>query len=473
MLKIYKNNSGSIIIPVVIVFGFAFLTILGGLFMFVLLQNRESIKRIGWEQSFEVAEAGINYYQWCLNNGIEDSCDMNKNYFDSQGNPVGGFSINVVSDNSCGEIISRKIYSTGHSDTSPSQIRKIGVIYARTSVAKYAYLINSNIWAGPDRQIGGVYHTNGGVRMDGKNDSLVSSAQAEWTCTDSFGCSPCPINKGCRIQGGSCLCPGVFTTTNNSTPDLFNFPVPSFSFDNITIDLAKIKSKAQSSSVYLSPSAQLNSRGKGYHVIFKNDGSFDVMIITKLSGVSAYNIEEGWHTDNFIISQESFYRNYNIDSSCPIIFVEDNLWLEGVITKKVTIASANLISANANTSVVLTGNLTYSIDDGSCGLSVISQNNILISPNAPNDMELNGIFIAQKGRFGINHYDDNIKGNLEIMGSIISNGREGTQWTSGSFTVSGFSTRQTYIDSKLIYEPPPFVPYTEYEYKMIRWEEVK
>jgi hypothetical protein len=104
---------------------------------------------------------------------------------------------------------------------------------------------------------------------------------------------------------------------------------------------------------------------------------------------------------------------------------------------------------------------------------VVGERNVLISPNSPNQMELRGIFIAQKGRFSRNHYPGNIKDKLEIYGSIISNGRVGTQWVSGSQVISGYLKRESYFDSNLVYNPPPFVPYITPDFKIVKWEETK
>jgi hypothetical protein len=86
-------------------------------------------------------------------------------------------------------------------------------------------------------------------------------------------------------------------------------------------------------------------------------------------------------------------------------------------------------------------------------------------------MELRGIFIAQKGRFSRNHYPGNIRDELEIYGSVISNGRVGTQWVSGSQVISGYLKRESYFDSNLVYNPPPFVPYITPDFKIVKWEE--
>ena len=467
-----KKNKG-VIITLVLVFGFIFLILLGGLLGFILLQYRQSVRRVAWSEALEVAESGIDYYRWCLNNGIEANCQTQKDYYDPEGVLVGEFSLDIIPTTSCGETITKKIISTGQTNDFPDIKRKVSVLYARISVGKYAYLLNDNVWAGSDREIRGLYHSNGGIRMDGENQSLVTSSQEEWVCTSSFGCSSCPTGDGCRVEDSDCICPGVFTTTFNSDPGLFDFPMPPFDFTGITVDLAQIRNHAKASSVYLPPSTDIDVQGKGYHIIFKNDGTFEVWIITWLSPTQAYSLEEGWHWDYFTIADEYLYNTFSLDSSCPVIFVEDNLWLEGEVKGKTTVASADLINPTKETDVILSGNINYTVKDGSDGLALIGENNILITPDSPNQMEIRGIFIAQKGRFGRNHYPGNIKDKLEINGSIVSNGTVGTQWTSGSSIISGYRERENYIDANLIYNPPPFVPYVEHDFKIVKWEEVE
>ncbi len=465
-------NKGAIV-TLVLVFGIISLILLGSLFGFILLQYRQSSQKLAWNQSLHIAEAGVNYYRWCLNNEVEGDCLSEKEYFDPEGHSIGRFSLDISSTTSCGEIIAREISSTGWTNEFPDTKREVSVLYARTSVAEYAYLLNDNVWAGADRETRGLYHSNGGIRMDGENQSLVTSSLNEWICTNSFGCSSCPTDDGCRMDGTDCICPGVFTTTGNSDPGLFDFPVPSFDFDGITIDLAELKSRAQASSIYLPPVVDIDPQGDGYHLEFKNDGTLDVWIITDLSATQAYSLEEGWHWDYFTIEDEYFYNNYSIGSACSVVFVEDNIWLEGEVKGKVTLASANLIEPTEDTDIILLDDIDYTVKDGSDGLSVIGERNILIGPDSPDEMELRGIFIAQKGRFGRNHYVGNIREKLEITGSIVSNGRVGTRWNSGGAIISGYLKRENYIDSKLIYYSPPFVPYTDYNFKIVNWEEIE
>lgn len=471
----FKLKRG-IITTYALVFGAIFLILLGGLLSFILFQLRVSAQRVAWNESLHIAEAGINYYHWCLNNEVEQNCLTERDYYDPAGNKIGKFSLQISSAQACGQTIQKEIISTGWTNRFPEIKRKVSILYARISVAKYSYILNDNVWIGSDHEIRGPYHSNGGIRMDGENQSLVTSARDFWLCTSSFGCNYLNCPSGCTREGTSCRCPGVFTTTKNSNPDLFSFPVPPFDFAGITIDLAQIKNLTQPypQKYYWPPVTQLDPNGKGYHLKFLNDGRFEVWIIKGLSATYAYSLEEGWHYDYFTITSEYRYgQPIPIDSTCPLIFFEDNLWPEGVVKGKVTVVSANLINPNLDTDVILPGDIDYTVKDGSDGLTLISERNILIGPQSPNQMELRGIFVAQKGRFSRNHYPGNFREKLEIYGSIISNGRVGTKWVSGSRVVSGYLKRESYFDPNLVYNPPPFTPFISPDFKIVRWEEIE
>lgn len=474
MCELCANKRG-IITTYALVFGAIFLIMLAGLLGFILLQLRQASQKVAWNEAIEIAEAGVNYYRWCLNNEIEGNCLTEKDYYDPVGKLVGKFSLQVSSAVSCGQTIQKEITSTGWTNKSPQIKRKVRVLYARPSVAKYSYILNDNVWIGSDHKIRGPYHSNGGIRMDGENQSLVTSAKDTWLCTSSFGCNYSACPSGCTREGSACRCPGTFTTTKNSNPDLFSFPVPPFDFTGLTIDLAQIKTLTQPypQKYYWPPVTQLDPGGKGYHLKFLNNGNFEVWIIKGLSSTYAYSLEEDWHYDYFTITSEYRYGNpISIDPSCSLIFFEDNLWPEGVVKGKVTVASANLINPNLDTDVVLPGNIDYTVKDGSDGLALIGERNVLIGPQSPNQMEIRGVFVAQKGRFSRNHYPNNIREILEIYGSIISNGRVGTQWISGSQIVSGYLKRESYFDSNLVYDPPTFIPYISPDYKIVNWEEL-
>lgn len=465
-----KNKENGIAIIYVLSFSVVFLIIFTGMFSFILLELKISRQAAASDQALFIAEAGVDYYQWCLNHNI-DNCDTNKDYLDSEGKSLGNFSISANTEASCGETIRKQVTVIGTTSGFLGTQRKIDVIYGRPSVAKYSYVVAKDVWAGDDRQIRGLYHSNGGVRMDGTNYSLVTSSQTEWICTSSFGCDLCPTNHGCRLSHGDCICPGVFTTTNNANTGLFSYPDTSFSFESVSVGLKDIKDAAVANNSYFQPSVNLNINAKGYHVILKNNGTYEVWIITGLNHVSGYSVEGGWQEDYFIISNEYKYGTYNVNPACGAVFFEDNLWIEGTLKGKITIASAWLIDTLKTTSIVLPASINYTTTDGTDLLGLISQQNVLISPNSPDSMILKGIYIAQNGRFGRNHYLNNIKTLLQMFGSTVSHDRTGTQWTSGGTIVSGYRNREDYVDNNLIYGAPPYMPHLEPNFRIIRWQE--
>ncbi len=473
----------------VLVFGSIFLIFLAGILGFLFLLHRQSLRKVAWNEALHIAEAGINYYRWHLQHFPDDLQDGNDwccqsppcstcgpyehSYQDPQQKVKGTFSLEIEGKVQCNKVMAVKITSTGWTEEFPEIKRKISINYIHSTVADYAYILNSNVWAGADREIKGPYHSNGGIRMDGENNSLVTSAKEEWICTSSFGCSPCPTSAGCYLEGTDCKCPGVFTTANGRE-ELFRYPVPPFDFEGITVDLAEIRDLTanQGKGIYLPPSG-----GKGYHIIL--NGTFvKVYEINSLESVYSYSLEEGWHWEDSIIENETYLGEFSLSEECALVFVEDDLWIEGSVQGKVTIVSANLTTP-FETNVWLPGNITYSTKDGSDGLFLVGQHNILISLNSPDNMELNGIFLAQTGHFGRNYYPcwlypaDCIKENLEIFGSIVSNKRVGTQWVYGwGGIASGYKKRENIYDPKQSYDPPPYLPFLSETYQFKNWQEL-
>jgi len=472
------RNKG-LITTYALVFGAVFLILLAGLLNFILLQLRQSQQRVAWNEALYVAEAGINYYRWHLRhfpNDLQDGeswcCDnppcsicgpYEHSFSDLEQKVEGKFSLEIEGKIQCGRVGSVIITSTGWLDQFPDFKRKVRVKYIHSTVADFAYLLNDNVWAGADREIKGPYHSNGGIRMDGENNALVTSAKDTWVCTSSFGCFP-PQEK-----------PGVFTTANGNE-ELFRYPVPPFDFEGITMDLAEIKdlTKNQGQGIYLPPSGE-----KGYYVIL-NQESIDVYKITDLDAVYTYNLEEGWHWEYSVISEkDATPQTFSIPGDCGLIFVEDDLWIEGEIRGKITVVSADLETPSKETNVWLTGDITYKTKDGSDGLVLLAQHNNLISLHSPDYMELQGIYIAQTGHFGRNHYScsmypaDCKKEYLEMYGSVVSNGRVGTQWVySWGGIASGYKERENIYDPKQSYNPPPFLPFTSEIFEFKQWEEL-
>jgi hypothetical protein len=466
------------LLVLVLVFGAIFFAIIGSFFGYIATQGKVVHQRVVLQQALDIAEAGMNYYKWYLahypndvTNGTGLPGPYVHQYFDPEGGAIGEFSLSIASTTYCGDVSSIDVTSIGHTYEEPDIKRTITARYARPNVAEYAYIISSSVWAGADRIIVGPYHTNGGVRMDGTNNSTVTSGQTNWTCTSSFGCSPDSTRDG------------VFTTTSNANTALFSFPSAPIDFNGLGIDLAQMQSRVITGGGINIPA----SGTYGYQVIFNNNGTITVNRVTNTTSYYGYTTDFGWQTERHVISATSSYATYAINSSCPLIFVQDKVWIQGNVNQKVTIAAASTTSSALEPQIILNNDINYT--STSSGLLAIAEQDVLIGVNVPNNMNLNGIFVAQKGRFGRNHYctscisgginrglpgslDPHVtKNSLTVNGTIVSNGREGTKWT--GTTNSGFNNRSNTYDRNLVLNPPPLVPKTSDVYVITDWKDNK
>ncbi len=465
MYKI-KNTKGFLLV-LVLVFGAVFFVMITAYMGYVITQSQVARHKYTKEQALQISEAGLDYYKWFLahypgdvTNGTGTPGPYIHQYSDPEGGAIGEFSLEVSSSTSCGDVTAVDITSTGYTYEKPNVKRIVYGRYARPTVAEYAYIINSNVWAGSDRVIVGPYHSNGGIRMDGTNNSTVTSGQSTWNCDSSFGCSPTNNNAD-----------GVFGNGPNSS--LWTFPSTPINFTGLTVDLAVMQNKAQNSGGhYIGPSGKA-----GYHIIFKSNGTYDVRRVnSKENEPNGY----AWGRYMNILKGTSFIGNYPIPTGCAVIFVEDQVWLEGVVNGKVTIAAADIDTTGVDPSIILNNNITYAT--ATSGILVIAENDVLVGLEVPDDMTLNGIFIAQNGHFGRNYYDYSmpsawdayvLRNSLTLNGTIVSNGRVGTKWTSNGVYVSGFNTRYNSYDRALVTNPPPLTPKVSDTFEFIEWREVE
>ncbi|GIW68802.1 MAG: hypothetical protein KatS3mg100_296 [Candidatus Parcubacteria bacterium] len=454
-----------------LVFGLLFIGIAASLAGFILTQADRERARGQYEAALRIAEAGIAYYRWRLAHFPNDLTDgtgapppYEHAYSDPETGVVGTFSLQISGQEFCGKLSSITITSTGWTAENPQLRRAVRVTLARPTVAEYSYLLNSNVWAGSDRQIYGPYHTNGGVRMDGTNHSTVTSAQETWWCTSSFGCS-----------GSGEWKTGVFGSGPNS--HLWQYPVASFDFNNITLDLASIRDAVQEGGgIYLAP------QGKGFHIVLQPDGSARISRVQAVDWVWAYDTETGWHQSFEIIRMETFLETRTIPAECPIIYAEGDVWLEGVVAGKVSVIAARPQDPAKDPTIYLAGNITYAENSTADGLAAVAEGNVLIPLLSPDLMTLRGVFIAQRGWFGRKHYHPAylssaydpyvFRDYLSVQGSVVSNGRVGTKWSCGGSYCSGYNERVNAYDRQLAIHPPPLVPTVREETALIEWREV-
>lgn len=475
--NLIKQESGFVFILVIVVTGF-FLVFFGGMISVSLLQQKLYEQEIAKEQAFNMAEAGINYYTWHLAHDFDDFFDGTGGDPGEEGSPYGPYehSLQIPNSDLTG-YYSLEIYppeegstvvtikSTGWVSSHANIKKTVEIQYGRSSLANYSFLTNGDVWFGDTEKTEGQVHSNGGVRMDGENDSVVSSARDEYICYSGHGCTYSTCFSPCEWRSGDCYCPGVWGDGPNSS--LWSYPEQNIDFDAITLDIAEIKEKAQEAGEYFAQS------GAGYHVIFDSDGTFDIYQVSKLeSGQWQQNDNwDDWEKVAEEIKKEDFIGNYAIPDN-GLIFVEDDVWVEGTINGKVTLVSAILPdSPSTRTTIFINNNINYLSREDDDILGLIAQKDIKVPRHAPTDLIIDAMLLAQQGRVFRNYYYYHlVKDNIEVYGSIITNKTWTWSWVSGEVTTDGYQNTTSIFDPQITYLPPPFFP-TFGEYEIISWNE--
>lgn len=465
-----------------IVYGSIFLAVLGALSGYVLTQSKIQSNETASARATAIAEAGLEYYRWFLahypndiQNGTGQPGPYVIPYADPEGGETGTIELAIQANSACGTVTSVDIESTGIPAESPTITSTLVARYAKPTVARYSYVLNATTWAGPDRIIQGPYHSNGGVRMDGTSNSTVTSSLESWLCNSNFGCSPTQTVGG--VSG------------NGSDASLWAYPVPQVDFAGIAADFTALKNKALASGRYLprfSSATRTNAASywHGYRLIFNANGTVTVRRVSSTTRLDSQQINEAEEIANLddrtLISNDTAYTTLTLPSDCGLIFVEDHVWIEGVVDGKFTVVAANVSNPGVAPNAMLRGNITYENTDGSDGLTVIAENNVLITPDSPQNMTLNGIFVAQGGALGRNRYNCSSayepRGTLTILGTTVSNLRTGTQWKNACSSWwnvwdAGYANRIDVYHRALANDPPAFTPEVSGDYEFIDWRQ--
>ncbi len=484
----FAPHAGAITLLVVI-FGAIFLAVLASLSGYLLSQSRlQALTRVRTE-ALSIAEAGLDYYHWHLAHFPTDFANGTGSpggsypvvIPDPQGGTAGTATLTITPNTSCHQTLSVDIASSGASAEDPSHPVTVVARYAEPSIAAYNVVTNNSIWFGSSETLNGPVHANNGIHEDGPNNAPVTSAVSSWTCPSFLGCH------------GETE-PGVFG--NGSNPSLWQFPVPNVDFTAIASDFSADKSVAQAYGIYLprySTGSQPQSTAyhKGYHLVFHApDASYPngSVTVTKVNPGKVNNVylldTSKYATEYSLISGETSSHTYTLPSDCGLIFVEDNAWIEGTIPGKVTVIAANPDTPGIAPDVFIRGNITYVSADGSDGLTVIAQHDVLIAPDAPYNLTINGIFVAQTGSFGRNGYWNSTtfcngtyepRGAFTLHGTIVASLYESETWVighpCGTEPNAGYQTTNNSPDRTLATDPPPFTPITSSQWDFVDWRQ--
>ena len=477
-----RAGSRGVTVMLVLAFVGIFGLVLGTISSYGLTQSKYGRALFAREQALHITEAGLEYYRWFLVHNpsiLVDGAGLVSPYdytvSDPEDGVLGAAHVTATSNLQCGAVQWIDLVSRGTSNAHVGLPRTLSARHMLPSVAEYSYLLNSNVWAGSDRNIRGPYHSNGGIRMDATHNSDVTSAVATWNCDGNYNCSPTQSNA-----------PGVVGAGSN--PALWTYPVPSVNFAAIGVNFTDLKGKArnQGGMYYAAASGSVNDRG--YHLIFNSGGTVTVRRVSDTTGKPSYSSQFGWGTEYSIIDSETVLGTYAIPSSCSVIFVDDRVWIEGTVDGKVTVIAATPDDSSTSPDVYLRNNITYASSDGSDGLTVIAERNVLLPLTSPDFMEIHGVFVAQSGHYGRDFFTNSssytssqrvgssyssyvLQSQLTTVGTVVSNGRTGTAWSSGGNTISGYQQRYDYYDQLLAFSPPPFTPIASTDYRFALWRE--
>ncbi len=481
-----KYNSGVVLLNVLIfsVVAVMFIVLYSGWVSYSIKLTRKTLAK---EQAFQIAESGVDYYRWHLahvSNDFKDGTNTNgpytHNYYDKDGNIIGSFILTITPPIIGSTIVTIK--SEGHVIDFPSIKRTIQTRLAIPSFAKYAIVANDFMRFGEGTEVFGPIHSNKGIRFDGLAHNIVTSAVATYDDPDHSGGSEFGVhthlnNPGPTINDSFRSQEALPTNPVPNRSDVFiagrQFPVPQSDFTGITNDLSTIKTNAQSSGIYLASSGSM-----GYHIILKVNDTFDLYKVKSLTAASSSCSNSSSTNDatwgTWSIKTETFVANYNNPSN-GLIFVEDNIWLDGKInTARLTIAAGKFPdNPSTRKSIFINNDLLYTNYNGLDIIGLISQEDISVGMESPDTLRIDAALMANNGRIGRHYYSSSCpysnRNSLTLYGMIGSSDRYGFAFTDGT----GYDIRTITYDANLLYGPPPSFPLTSNKYSTISWDEIE
>jgi len=461
-INLQKDKQGYAIVYLIVII-FIFSTMLLPIVNLLALKLKVIRSTIDKEEALQIANAGINYYQWHLahfptdyQDGTGSAGPYVHDYIDLDTQKmIGQYSLVITPPLTGSTIVT--IQSAGWTTNNPNAKRIITARYGVPSLAKYAFLSNSIVWIGDTESVSGEMQSNNGIRFDGNGNAPIGSAKTTYTCTSNQGCSP-PTTKD-----------GIWGSATQTVKNLWQFPVPVVDFSSLTSDLSNMKSAAQSAGIYLPPSTK-----SGYSLVFKSTGKVDIYKVTKITN----NQPTGWDVNGVAHDEDTDYSTRSIifsNKALPsngIIYIEDKVWVEGTIAGKIMIAAAKLpYNPNDNMTIYIPNNIVYNVKDGSNMLGLLAQKDIVVSYNAPNNLEVDAALIAQNGSAQFFYYPNHKKNSITIYGSIMTYGQWTWSWVNGSNQlVSGYANTSSIYDSNLLFGPPPSFPLSASGYQQMDWK---
>lgn len=470
----FKSRKGS-----TLAYGIVIMTvvsiILTSAVTFLAQQTKLSLRVHAREQAFQISESGIRYYRWYLAHTIEgrtaaQTADFWANgnpigvdtpyeveYVDPGGNAIGRYRLEVTPPGPGSTAVT--VTATGWTYRYPNDTRIITVRFRKPAWSENAFVLNEFNRFGEGTEVFGRIHSNSGIRFDGVAHNLVTSSVATHNDPDHTGANEFGVHTHKTTIDP--LPPAAVPTRSDVFIAGRQFPVASVDFNGVIGDLSYIKSQAQSG---VNNSRYFDNSHNGRHIIFNSNGTYSIRTVRSFSSGT-----------NQISNYQGGWTNYTTPND-GVIFVENNVWVEGTINaKRVTVAAANLSSATVKT-IYIGNDIRYTnYDNCSDMLGLIAQEDIEIFKASEDDLRIDASLIAQGGRVGRQNYQggtDVSKTLITIYGAIASNERYGFEWLDNNGNhVGGYYNRDIIYDKNILYCPPPYFP-TGSQYEQDLWQEL-
>lgn len=426
-----KNKKGIVLIASYIVI--VVLTILGAAFISRSLSEiRIAERERNYVQAFYIAEAGVDYAIGQLRGGTstgQNSTTMN----DANGNSIGYYESTWqrIESSSRWEVISSGFVGDIK--------REVHIELVPDTFARYLYFTDDEhfrmrwrsipVWFITGDSLGGPLQTNSHFHIAGdpvfsdpnfhlpvkSEDNFITYMNGGW-----------PINSTASSN---------WPTDNPDFQEGLELGVNRIPFPSKALDLRA--AAVHEGLILTGPTT----------IVLKEDGTMNVT-----------NSHRGWVNENMPLPANE------------ALFVDEgNLVISGILNGQ--------LSVGTNQSIVIPDNITYSkdpkIDPTSTDtLGLIAENDVVISRNAPYDLEIDASIMALGDSFTIEEYWlGPAKGTLTVYGGIIQDqrGPVGTFSVSTNTKVSGYSKDYQH-DARLMNNPPPFYPTTG-DYVVASWQE--
>jgi Tfp pilus assembly protein PilX len=463
--------------------------LLTSILQYVVSQMKFNINRVERERAFQIAEAGVYYYRWFLAHETagmtaaqlkafwqNEAPGGTRNYAtveykDPETNVgIGTYQIKVSKPDPSSTIVTAEV--TGRTYQEPNAKRIVQARFRRPSWSEYMYLVDAFVNFGTGATVYGKIHSNTGVRFDGVAYNSVTNYQPSFDEPTSGHRNGLDFGVHTHVAPADPVAPNYPwpNGTVPNRPDVFKggrqFPVPKVSFNGVLTDLDFMEGEAAR---VFGGTGDVFAR----RIILKTDGNFDVCRVRAVG--------TGYDSGSLALATSSAYRNNTNTGNCSscsgaclstypipqdgIIFVKNNVWVEGTVNnKRITIVAANTDSALSNIYVGI-NNLRYTNHDGQDVIGLVAKNNVQIVQDCQNNLILDSALLAQSGKVLRSDYSDH-KSSLTINGAIASSLQPGFNWGT-----DGFTTRTYNFDNNLLYFPPPYFP-TGTEYSIDLWDEL-